>query len=298
VQRDYPDPAVLAKLGGLPLFARQAMLGVVSGRHRSPVRGSSLEFAEYRKYQPGDDLRRLDWRAWGRSDRYYVKEFEADTNLRLVFLIDVSGSMGFAGPDGKTKLDQAKRLAATLAFIAANQGDAVGLYAAGSEGLVGEVPAKRGGVHLGVVLDELDKLKAEGETGMEAALHAVAETVGQRALVVVISDLFLQPEALKDAFQHLRFRKHDVSCFHLLDQKEIDFSFERPTRFLDLEGSPSMLVDPALISKRYREAVQHYLSVVDATILDAAVDYHRIDLDAADDEVLSRFLLARAPKKR
>src|SRR5271156_3053844 len=151
-QRDFLDPRVLARLMALPLHARQAMLGSVSGKHRSPVRGSSLEFAQYRKYVPGDDTRRLDWRTWGRSDRFYIKEFEADTNLRICLLIDASGSMEF-GPAGATRLDYARRLAGTLGYLAANQGDAVGLRSLARQPV--EIPARPGPLHLGVVLEHM-----------------------------------------------------------------------------------------------------------------------------------------------
>src|SRR6478609_7982051 len=149
--RSFLEPAVLSRLMALPLNARQAMLGSVSGKHRSPVRGSSMEFAQYRKYVPGDDTRRLDWRTWGRSDRFYIKEFEADTNLRLCLLIDASGSMDY-GPPGATRLDYARKLAGTLAYLAAQQGDAAGLWGVGKDHRQ-KLPAKRGASHLGLVLD-------------------------------------------------------------------------------------------------------------------------------------------------
>ncbi len=279
---------------GLPLNSRSPMLGSVSGRHRSPVRGSSLEFAEYRKYVPGDDTRRLDWRTWGRSDRYYIKEFEADTNLRLCLIVDTSGSMGF-GEEGSTRLDYAKSLAGTLAYLAANQGDAVGVFS-GAEGFENEIPAKRGPLHLGIVLDQIAVLEAKGETGLVAAIHEAAEKIGQRALIVVISDLFFQPEPLKEAFQHLRFRKHDVSLFHLLDKAEIEFDFDRPTRFVDLEGGAPLLADPALIGQQYRTAVQQYLAKVTDIASQSGIDYHRVTMDEPYDQVLARFLLGRSPK--
>ena len=178
----------LARLLALPLHARQAMLGSVSGNHRSPVRGSSLEFAQYRKYVPGDDTRRLDWRTWGRSDRFYIKEFEADTNLRLCLLFDTSGSMGY-GPAGKTRLDYAKRLGGTLGYLAAQQGDGVGLWTLAEKPT--NVPAKRGAAHLGVVMDQLDGIKPTGGTTLIKSLHDAAEQIRQRALVVVFSDLFV-----------------------------------------------------------------------------------------------------------
>ena len=295
--RDFIDPHVVSRLGGLPLDARLPMVGSVSGRHRSPTRGSSLEFSEYRKYVPGDDTRRLDWRAWGRSDRFYIKEYEADTNLRLCLVIDVSGSMKF-GPNGtadpgSTKLDYARRLAGTLAYVAGSQGDAVGLYCAG-ERFRREIPAKRSGAHLKYVLDELAAMEAIGETGLPDALHQAAEKVAQRALVVIISDLFMEPETLKSAFQHLRFRKHDVAVFHLLEQNEIDFEFDRPMRFVDLEGAAPLLVDPTMMAKQYRAAVQEYLGQLKRVVRDSAVDYHRVSIEEDYADVLARFLLARA----
>jgi len=271
------------------------MLGNVSGRHRSPIRGSSLEFSEYRKYVPGDATRRLDWRAYGRSDRYYIKEFEADTNLRLCLVVDTSGSMNF-GEDGTTKLDYARRLAGTLAYLAANQGDAVGLYCA-AKSFAKEIPPKRNAAHLRNILDELADMRAEGETGLAAALHEAAEKVRQRALIVIISDLFVPPAELRSCFQHLRFRKHDVAVFHLLEQSEIDFSFDRPMRFLDLEGNVSILADPSVISRQYHKALEIYLSDLKDVIRDAAVDFHRVQIHENYDDVLANFLLGRSPRK-
>jgi len=295
LQRDFLDPKVLSRLAHLPLFARTPMLGGVSGRHRSPIRGSSLEFAEYRKYVPGDDTRRLDWRAWGRSDRFYIKEFEADTNLRMCLIADTSGSMNY-GANGMTKLDYARRLAGTLSFLAARQGDAVGLYCAG-QNFHKEIPPKRSAAHLRVVLDELTDMKGSGETGLAAALHEAAEKISQRALIIIFSDLFVEPETLKSAFQHLRFRKHDVAIFHLLEKHEIDFDFDRPTRFVDLEGGAPILVDPDIIGDRYREALRQYLGEITTLVRDQAIDYHRVSIQEPYDAVLARFLLGRTPKQ-
>ena len=294
--RNFIDPRVISRLAGLAMDARQPMIGSVSGRHRSPTRGSSLEFSEYRKYVPGDDTRRLDWRAWGRSDRFYIKEYEADTNLRLCLVVDVSGSMNYgingSQEPGKTKLDFARSLAGTLAYLAAGQGDAVGLYCAG-EDFKKEIRPRRSAANLKFVLDELEAMNGEGVTGLPEALHQAAEKIAQRALVVIISDLFIDPEELRSCFQHLRFRKHDVAVFHLLEQSEIDFEFDRPVRFVDLEGAAPMLVDPTTIAKQYRAAVQKYLEDMKKIIQDSAVDYHRVSIEEHYAEVLTRFLLAR-----
>lgn len=294
--RDFIDPGVIARLSGLAMDARQPMIGSVSGRHRSPTRGSSLEFSEYRKYVPGDDTRRLDWRAWGRSDRYYIKEYEADTNLRMCLVVDISGSMNFglegSQEAGKSKLDYARRLAGTLAYVAAGQGDAVGLYTAGQQ-FKREIRPKRSPAHLKFVLDELGEMAGDGETGLPDALHQVAEKVAQRALVVIISDLFMDPETLRGCFQHLKYRRHDVAVFHLMEQSEIDFEFDRPVRFVDLEGGGPLLVDPTTIAKQYRRAVQEYLEQMKNIIRDTEVDYHRVSIAEHYAEPLSRFLLAR-----
>ncbi|MBD72089.1 DUF58 domain-containing protein [Candidatus Poribacteria bacterium] len=272
------------------------MLGSVSGQHRSPVRGSSLEFAEYRKYVPGDDIRRMDWRAWGRSDRFYIKEFEADTNLRLCLIVDTSGSLNFT-VGGISKINYIKSLAGTLAYLASRQGDAVGLYCAGKN-FHTEIKPKRNATHLRIVLDELAEIKAEGETGLAESLHEAAEGIDQRALVVVISDLYIEPDILNSCFQHLRFRKHDVVTFHLLDQSEVDFDFDRPTRFVDMEGGVPIMADPSLVSKQYQQAITGYLADLETVMLNAAIDYHRVNLRDPVDEILARFLVGRKPKKK
>ncbi len=295
VHRDYLEPAVLARLAALPLDARFPMVGNVSGRHRSPIRGSSLEFSAYRKYVPGDDTRRLDWRAYARSDRFFIKEFEADTNLRMCLVVDTSGSMQF-GNGGLTKLDYARRIAGTLAYLAARQGDAVGLYSAGAE-LTRQIPPRRNAAHLRHVLDQIGSMEAVGETGLCQALHEAAERVGQRALIVIISDLFIPPSELRSGFQHLRFRKHDVALFHLLDQNELDFAFDRPVRFLDLEGGAPVLADPNVIARQYHRSLQRYLEELHQAVRDTMVDYHRVSITEPYDDVLARFLLARTRGK-
>jgi uncharacterized protein (DUF58 family) len=295
-EHSFIEPRVIARLKSLPFHSRMPMLGSVTGMHRSPHRGSSLEFAEYRKYVPGDDTRRLDWRAYGRSDRYYIKEFEADTNLRLCLIIDTSGSMNYAN-SGQSKLELAKKMCGALAYLAAQQGDAVGLYCAG-ENFDRQIAPKRNSSHLKVILDEIDAAKATGTTGLVSALHEAAERIRQRALVVVVSDLFVQPKELSDCFQHLRFRKHDAVVFHLLEQAELDFEFDRPMRFRDLEGGAPVLADPSIVANDYRKAVREYLDGVKAVMRDAAVDYQRLSLGQHYGDVLAKFLLERAPKRK
>jgi uncharacterized protein (DUF58 family) len=291
----FLDSAMLSRLLALPLNARQAMTGSVSGRHRSPVRGSSIEFAQYRKYVPGDDTRRLDWRTWGRTDRFYIKEFEADTNLRLALIVDGSGSMGF-GPAGATRLDYCRQLCGSLGYLAAQQGDAVGLWGVGKDHRQ-KLPAKRGAEHLRLVLDQLAGLEPKGETTILESMHEAAEQISQRALVVIASDFFIDPAQLKNALQHLRFRKHDVVLFHVLDRNELDFNFDRPARFVDMEGGETLLADPSLIARRYRDVVKRVLAEFDDVIRSSGADYQRVLMQDACEGVLAKFLLSRLQTK-
>jgi uncharacterized protein (DUF58 family) len=289
--RSFLDPRAIARLAAVPLCARWPMLGSVSGRHPSPHRGASVEFAEYRKYVPGDDLRRLDWRAYGRSDRFYLKEFEADTNLRCCIVLDTSGSMDF-GSDRTTKIEYARKLAGALSYLAVQQGDAVGLYCVAG-GLIKNIPPRRNPAHLMHVFDMLEQARPAGQTQLAPVLHELAETIDERALIVVISDLFVEPALLRRCFDHLRFRKHDVTAFHLLDPRELRFDFHRPMRFLDMEGGPSIFAEPNDIADRYHKAIGTYLNDLRALTLELAIDYHRVSLDEDYEKVLMRFLVGR-----
>jgi len=292
IARSFLDPQVLSRLSAVPLMARHAMQGNISGRHSSPHRGSSVEFAEYRKYVPGDDLRRLDWRAFGRTDRYYVKEFEADTNLRCCVVLDTSGSMAYASKGQTTKIQYSRQIAASMAYLAAQQGDAVGLTCA-AERIVQNIPPRRSAAHLKVILDTLENAKPSGDTQLPVILNELAETVRQRALVIIISDFFVEPAVLKGCFEHLRFRKHDVAAFHLLDPLELEFAFQRPVRFTDMEGGPHLFVEPTEIADRYHRALKTYLTDLQRIVLETSVDYHRVITSEAYEHPLMRFLVGR-----
>jgi len=296
VKYDFLESDVLARLGALPVEARLAMIGNVVGKHRSPHRGSSVEFAEYRKYVAGDDTRRLDWKAYARSDRHYIKEFEADTNLRAYFVVDCSGSMKYASGEFDSKIQFARKFAGTLAYLLVNQGDAAGLSCCDDK-LHLELPPSRRPAHLQNFFEVLGELEPKGETGLVDALHTVAEKVGQRAFIFILSDLFCDPDALGDALQHLRYRKHDVAVFHLMDPQEIDFDFTRPYRFVDLEDDTSIVVEPNLIANEYTSAIQEFLVAVEARCHDVHADYHLVTSDQNYEEILRDFLTNRLPKK-
>jgi uncharacterized protein (DUF58 family) len=286
------DPQVLSRLMAQPLTTHMPMEGSISGHHKSPHRGSSVEFAEYRNYVPGDDIRRLDWRVFGRTDRFYLKEFEAETNLRCYLVVDFSGSMRFNLQHG-SKLDYARRLAATLGYLVINQGDAAGLLVA-RQGAPTEIPPRRTPTHLQLITDTLLQTEAKGETNLAAALHDLAEKIRPRALITVFSDLFHDPEELMSAFQHVRFKKHDLAVFHLLDPAELKFEFDRPVRFVDLETNSSLVTEPALIREQYLSELNAFLAHMQSGCREFKADYRRVTTDQSYERVLADFLVERA----
>jgi uncharacterized protein (DUF58 family) len=288
----YLNSAVLGQLMNLPLLARFPMEGSVSGHHKSPHRGSSVEFAEYRNYVPGDDIRRLDWRVFARTDRFYLKEFEAETNLRCYLVLDCSGSMKF-GTSGESKIEYGKRLIATLAYLTAHQGDAVGLMCAAEKTLV-EIPPKRNPAHLKTLLETLENAEPRGETGLIPVLHELAEKVRRRALVIIVSDFFCDPDGLMGCLQHLRFQKHDLALFHLLDRTELDFQFNRPVRFVDLETSMNLVTEPASIRDRYLEQLRIFLDRLRTTCNEFSADYRQVVTDQSYEKLIAEFLVDRS----
>lgn len=286
------DPLALGRLAAQPLVSLTAMEGSVSGHHKSPHRGSSVEFAEYRNYAPGDDIRRLDWRVFARSDRFYLKEFEAETNLRCYVVLDASGSMEFSGAAGVSKHDFARRLAAALAYLVVQQGDAAGFSCIGERNAV-EVPPRRHPSHLQLILEKLDASEAGGETGLVAALHSLAERVRRRALIVLITDAFCDPEELLSALQHLRYQKHDVVMFQLLDRMELEFRFDRPVRFVDLESPMSVVTEPGMVRDEYLRQLNGHLERLSTGCREFKVDYRRVVTDEDYERVLAAFLVDR-----
>lgn len=294
-QRDFLDSAVLARLSRLSVSARTPMIGTVTGIHRSAHRGSSVEFAEYRKYVPGDDTRHVDWRVFARSDRFFMKEFEADTNLRCYLVLDTSASMAFAS-GRETKFVFARRLAATLAYLLMHQGDSVGLLCFADK-TVKDIPPRHTVSHLRSLFDVLAAAAPQGGTDIIQTLHNLAEKIKQRALVIVFSDFFAEPEQLLDGFQHMRFRKHDLAVFHILDRQEIDFNFDRPIRFLDMESSYSMITDPSVIKSGYQKEFDRYLQAMKRGCEEFNVDYQRVVTDSDYEKALAAFLLERIRKR-
>ena len=272
------------------------MLGGVTGIHKSATRGSSVEFAEYRKYVPGDDMRHVDWRVYARSDRFYMKEFEADTNLRCYLVLDTSASMAFAG-GRQSKFEYARRLAATLAYLLIHQGDAVGLLCFANK-VLRDIPPRHAPAHLKNIFDGLASAEPAGRTEIVRTIHELAEKAKQRALVVVFSDFFAEIEPLLDCFQHMRFRKHDLAVFHLLDRQEIDFPFGRPIRFIDMETGFAMLTDPSVVQAGYQRELDRYLAAIKRGSEEFNADYQRVFTDMDYEKILAGFLLQRFRKKQ
>jgi uncharacterized protein (DUF58 family) len=270
--RQFLDPAVVARLGTLELRARTIVEGFLSGLHRSPFKGFSVEFAEYRQYMPGDDLSTMDWKVYARSDRHYVKKFEEETNLDCHVLLDVSGSMGY-GSRGLTKFEYAQCLAASLAYLMNRQRDAVGLTAF-DEGIVGMLPASARPGHLRAMLVTLERLQLGRKTNVSKPMHQLASSLTKRGMVILISDLLDEPDRVVRGLKHFQFRGTDVVVFHVLDPDELEFPFERATKFEDLESGAEVTAFPAVVRQHYMQEMQSLIDRYKRELGGAGIDYH------------------------
>jgi uncharacterized protein (DUF58 family) len=285
----FVDPTVLARVGNLELVARSVVEGFINGLHRSPFFGASVDFAEHRGYVPGDDIRRVDWKLYARTDRYYIKEYEADSNSNFAVLLDVSKSMGF-GTRGITKLDYGRMLAGCLTYLVHRQRDRVGFVAFDND-VVEHVPPSA--KHMDTVLHVLDRLKPAQPGNLKVPLHKIAEHFGRRGVLVLVSDLYEEPDAVLEAVGPLRFRGHDLIVFHLLDQAELDFSFTEPSAFEDLESGVQIPVVPDRLAEQYRELVQAHVAGLTERFSANRVDYSLINTSSPLDHALFTYLTAR-----
>jgi len=287
------DRHAVERLSHLELRARLAVEGLFSGIHKSPYHGFNVEFAEYREYSPGDDPRYLDWRVLARSDRFFVKQFEAETNLNCYLLVDSSGSMDFARRgtkgDDHTRLDYGASLAAAVALLMLRQGDQVGLVTF-DMAVRAFIPPRGNAKHFSVIRDALECVKAGGDTRIASVLHEIAERVRRRSLVVLISDLFDNAEEVLRGLQHFRHRRHEVIVLHLLDDAEITFPFDRVTLFEGMERGEQVVVDPRVIAEGYRASVGAYLEGVKRGCAEKNIDYQRMLLSEPFDRALTAYL--------
>jgi uncharacterized protein (DUF58 family) len=285
----FLDPAVLGRIGNLQLLAKTVVDGFLTGLHRSPYLGFSIDFAEHRPYMPGDDIRRIDWRLWARTDRHYIKLFEADTNANFVVLLDVSASMSY-GTHSLAKLDYARYLAACLSFFSSEQRDRVGLVTFDHE-IVQYVPPSM--KHLDTVLHLLDKAEAGRPGSLAEPLLQVTELLGRKGILVLISDFYEEPDKVMAAIGPLRARGHDVITFQVLDPAELEFPFEEASGFEDLETREQIPVVPGRLKDEYRRMVADHLETLKTRFTSNRIDYTLLDTSKPLDMALFQYLLAR-----
>ncbi len=287
----FLEPRALARVKNLAIIARGVVEGFISGLHASPYKGFSAEFAEHREYAPGDDPRRLDYRMLGRTDRLYVKEYEEETNMRVQILLDTSGSMGYSY-DGLTKLQYASYLTAILAYLMTRQQDAVGLTTFDNEMRL-DMPARTSPRHFSEMMQRVEAIVPGAETDIAETLHALASRFKRRCLVVLISDLYDEPDAVLRALHHFRHRHHEVILFHVLDKAELEFPFRDMVSFVDLETNERMRVDPAYVRDEYRSQIRQFVEDYRRACADAQIDYVLADTSTPYDFMLSKYIAKR-----
>ncbi len=284
-------PSDAAHISSLQLTARQVVEGVITGMHKSPHKGFSVEFSEHRKYFPGDELRHMDWRAYARSDRYYIKLYEQETNLRATLVLDTSSSMRFGN-----KLDYARHLSACIAYLLAMQQDLAGLVTV-DEQIRSELPPGSSPSHLDRLFKALESVEVGKGTHLAPALHSLAERLPRRSLVILLSDLWVDPEELSKAFQHLRYRNHQGVVLHLLDKAEVELeggAFDNRVTLQDLETNEKLEVDPADLRTAYVEQVQTYLADIRRCCNGCDIEYHAMYTHEPYDKALVHWLSRRS----
>ena len=298
-------PEALDRIGRQQLIARGVVEGFITGRHRSPYKGFSSEFAEHRQYVPGDNIRDLDWRVYGRSDRYYIKQYIEETNLRATILLDASGSMKYAGKEAAetngrrlTKFEYARYLAASLAYLMINQQDAVGLVTF-DQTVRRYVPARSRPTHLRVLLQEMHGTEAGAETKLAPILHDVAERIHRRGLVIIISDLFDDAEEVLTSLHHFRYRKHEVVLIHVMAEEELTFPFGQWANFRGLEVPTTQIpLDPRAVQAEYLERVHRFIRRIDAGCGQMKIDYVPMCTREPFEVALSNYLASRQSRGR
>jgi uncharacterized protein (DUF58 family) len=285
----FVDPKVLARVGNLELLARTVVDGFINGLHRAPFFGASIDFAEHRGYVAGDDIRRVDWRVFARTDRYYVKQYEADTNTNFTVLFDVSRSMSFASA-GVTKLEYGSYLAACLAYLAHRQRDRVGIITFDQD-IVTHVPPSA--KHFDMVLHTLDRAKAERPGHLSAPLTKMAEHFKRRGILLLISDFYDEPDAILEAIKPLRFLGNDLIVFHVLDPQEISFEFEDASSFEDLESREQVPVVPQAFREQYRALIQEHINALTTRFSEQRIDYAVLNTAEPLDRALFSYLSSR-----
>jgi len=292
--RKYLDPEIISRLARMDLRAKLVVEGFIVGLHKSPYHGFSVEFAEHRKYTPGDPIKHIDWKVYAKSDRYYIKEFEEETNLKAYILMDASGSMGYLSESAKgiNKLQYGSYLAAALTYLMLRQQDAVGLVTFDTD-LRQYIPPRTHPTHLHLILKELENLEAKSDTDVSITFHQLAEKIKRRGLIIIISDLLDEPDKVLSALKHFRHKKNEVIVFHILDEYEIKFPFSNEAIFKDLETGEEILTQPWEIRKAYREAMQEFIDYYKLHCRQSLIDYVPITTSTPYDKALLAYLNKR-----
>ncbi|MHC4661357.1 MAG: DUF58 domain-containing protein [Planctomycetota bacterium] len=294
VQKRYYDPDLFQKLANLKLIARAIVEGFISGLHRSPYHGFSVEFAEYRKYVPGDDLKHFDWKAYAKSERHYIKQYQEETNLRAYIVLDSSKSMDFKSDQAKlTKFEYSCYLASALTFLMTRQKDSVGLVTFNDK-VRDFVPPKSGPVHFQNIMTVLENTEPEGETIIAKNLHSLAETVKKRGLIIVISDLLEDPGEILRALHHFRHKRHEVLIFHVFDPAELTFPFSQLATFRDMETGDRLQVFPKAYQKEYLDKLEEFIQTYKRECTENLMEYVVVDTTAPYDLFLAAYLSKRA----
>jgi uncharacterized protein (DUF58 family) len=291
----YLDPKILAKVGRLDLKAKYVVEGFISGMHKSPFKGFSVEFAQHRGYVAGDDLKHLDWRVYGKNERLYIKQYEAETNLVTTILLDSSESMAYRSPNARgasAKLEYAKLTVAALSYLVLGQSDAVAVAIFDDE-LREFIPRSTRKVHINRICASLDGLEPKNKTGVGRIMHTIAERVKRRGITVVVSDLFDKVDDVLSGIQHLRHDGHEVVLLHLLDKDELTFPFEGLVQFKGLEFNNQVLCHPRMVKKAYLEELHKFLTKVKAVCTKNGADYVQVSTDTPVDVALSAYLSSR-----
>jgi uncharacterized protein (DUF58 family) len=291
------DPTALARFGRLELIARLVVEGVMSGLHKSPFKGFSVEFAEHRQYGPGDEIRHIDWRALGKTDRYFVKEYEEETNLKAYLVVDTSGSMGYAGRT-LSKFEYARRLAAALSYLMISQRDAVGLVTLDTE-LKAMIPPRSAPGHFSLLCKSLEQSRVGGEAPLSGLLHALAGRIKRRGLIVILSDGFDKLDDLTAALRHLRHRHHEVLFLQVLAPEEEEFPFRRPSKFRNLENADKTLrVNPSALRAAYLAKFEGFCRELKEAVRGMDADYHRVSTALTHERTLLDYLATRSGRGR
>lgn len=285
----FVDPKILARVGNLDLLARTVVDGFINGLHRAPFFGASIDFAEHRGYVAGDDIRRVDWRLYARTDRYYIKQYEADTNTNFTILFDISKSMTFAS-QGVSKVEYGSFLAACLAYLAHRQRDRVGIITFDSD-IVSHVPPSA--KHFDQVLHTLDQVKPERPGHLSAPLRKMAEFSRRRGILLLISDFYDDPDTILDAIKPLRFLGNDLIVFHVLDPQEIDFQFDDASTFQDLETGEQVPVVPQSFRAEYRRLIREHIDKLSTMFSEQRIDYALVNTSEPLDRALFSYLSSR-----